>query len=107
MGGRRGTPWSGHQSIAENNTQTTKHRLIHTPKGNLERPINLTGMSLDCRRKPEYPERTHAYTWENMQSPCRKSPGQESNPGPSGCKATVLPNVSPCSPVQDCAHRNF
>ncbi|KAK5608006.1 hypothetical protein CRENBAI_006560 [Crenichthys baileyi] len=43
-------------------TQTTMHTLIHTPKGNLERPINLTGMSLDCGRKPESPVRTHTCT---------------------------------------------
>ncbi|MED6241214.1 hypothetical protein ATANTOWER_003502 [Ataeniobius toweri] len=56
MGGRRGLPWTGRQSIAgQGNTQTTMHTLIHTPKGNLERPINLTGMSLECGRKPEYP----------------------------------------------------
>ncbi|MEQ2256383.1 hypothetical protein ILYODFUR_023645, partial [Ilyodon furcidens] len=42
-------------SPSQGNTQTTMHTLIHTPKGNLERPINLTGMSLDCERKPEYP----------------------------------------------------
>ncbi|MEQ2221390.1 hypothetical protein ILYODFUR_015445 [Ilyodon furcidens] len=34
--------------------------FIHTPKDNLEKPFNLTGMSLDCGRKLEYPERTHA-----------------------------------------------
>jgi len=28
----------------------------------LETPINLTCMLLDGGRKPEYPERTHAYT---------------------------------------------
>ncbi|MEQ2299020.1 hypothetical protein AMECASPLE_011309 [Ameca splendens] len=38
------------------------HTLIYTPKGNLERPIKLTGMSLDCGRMPEYPERTQACT---------------------------------------------
>ncbi|MED6238880.1 hypothetical protein ATANTOWER_031615 [Ataeniobius toweri] len=38
MGGRQGTPWTGRQSIA--GQHTTKHTLIHTPKGNLERPIN-------------------------------------------------------------------
>ncbi|MEQ2304833.1 hypothetical protein AMECASPLE_031473 [Ameca splendens] len=47
-------------SPSQGNTQTTMHTLIHTPKGNLERPINLTGMSLDCGRKPEYLERTWA-----------------------------------------------
>ncbi|MEQ2286767.1 hypothetical protein AMECASPLE_005685 [Ameca splendens] len=55
MGERRGTPWTGRQSITGQHTQTTMHTLIHTPKGNLELPINLTGMSLDCGRKPEYP----------------------------------------------------
>ncbi|MEQ2280019.1 hypothetical protein AMECASPLE_015232 [Ameca splendens] len=40
-------------SPSQGNTQTTKHTLIHTPKGNLERLINLTGISLDCGRKPE------------------------------------------------------
>ncbi|MEQ2255018.1 hypothetical protein ILYODFUR_009519 [Ilyodon furcidens] len=59
MGGRQGTPWTGRQSMAG---QHTMHTLIHTPKGNLERPINLTGMSLDCGRKPEYPERTQECT---------------------------------------------
>ncbi|MED6294812.1 hypothetical protein CHARACLAT_024976, partial [Characodon lateralis] len=39
-------------SPSQGNTQTTIHTLIHTPKGNLERPINLTGMSLDCGRRP-------------------------------------------------------
>ncbi|MED6240509.1 hypothetical protein ATANTOWER_022263 [Ataeniobius toweri] len=52
--GQVASPWQG--------TQTTMHTLIHTPKGNLESPINLTGMSLDCGRKPEYPVRTHACT---------------------------------------------
>ncbi|MED6286356.1 hypothetical protein CHARACLAT_005146 [Characodon lateralis] len=48
MGERRGPPWTG------------RHTLIHTSKGNLESPINLIGMYLDCGRKPEYPVRTHA-----------------------------------------------
>ncbi|MEQ2179286.1 hypothetical protein GOODEAATRI_023170 [Goodea atripinnis] len=56
MGERQGTPWTGR------NTQTTMHTLIHTPKGNLELPVNLTGMSLDCGRKPEYLVRTHVCT---------------------------------------------
>ncbi|MEQ2314230.1 hypothetical protein AMECASPLE_010030 [Ameca splendens] len=32
-----------------------------------------------------------------MQTPCRKTPSRESNPGPSCCKATVPPTVPPCS----------
>ncbi|MEQ2249796.1 hypothetical protein ILYODFUR_033090 [Ilyodon furcidens] len=59
MGERQGTPGQV-TSPSQGNTQTTTHTLIHTPKGNLELPINLTGMSLDCGRKPEYPVRTHA-----------------------------------------------
>ncbi|MEQ2221795.1 hypothetical protein ILYODFUR_019285, partial [Ilyodon furcidens] len=37
---RRGTPWTGHRSIAG------QHRHIHsfTPKGNVERPATLTVM---------------------------------------------------------------
>ncbi|MEQ2197168.1 hypothetical protein XENOCAPTIV_024623 [Xenoophorus captivus] len=34
----------------------------YTPKGILERPINLTVMFLDCGRKPENTERTHTCT---------------------------------------------
>jgi len=33
-----------------------------TPRDNLESPINLTFMFLEGGRKPEYLERTHAYT---------------------------------------------
>ncbi|MEQ2193993.1 hypothetical protein XENOCAPTIV_020348 [Xenoophorus captivus] len=76
-------------SPSQGNTQTTKHTLIHTSKGNLERPINLTGMSLDCGRK-----------LENMQTPCRKTPGQKLNPRPSCCKATVLPLCHYAATVQ-------
>ncbi|MEQ2305070.1 hypothetical protein AMECASPLE_033770 [Ameca splendens] len=42
------------------------HTLIHTPKGNLERPIDLAGMSLDCGRKPEYLVRTHTCTGRTL-----------------------------------------
>ncbi|MED6261996.1 hypothetical protein ATANTOWER_013129 [Ataeniobius toweri] len=35
---------------------------MHTFKGKLERPVKLTVMFLDCRRKPKYPERTHTCT---------------------------------------------
>ncbi|MED6272156.1 hypothetical protein CHARACLAT_027328 [Characodon lateralis] len=66
MGGKRGTPWTGRQCIAGQHLEIQdKQPCTHpfTPKGNLERIINLTGMSLDCGRKLEYPVRTHACTW--------------------------------------------
>ena len=47
--------------------------LTITPTGNLERPINLTCMSLDYGRKLEYLEETHASTVEDMQTPHRKT----------------------------------
>ncbi|MEQ2293367.1 hypothetical protein AMECASPLE_032608 [Ameca splendens] len=55
----------GHQSIAGQHRHTQdKQPSTHsfTPKGNVEKPINLTVMILDCGRRPEYPERTHACT---------------------------------------------
>ena len=65
-GERQGTPWTVRQSIAGPHTETHKdkqpHTLTFTPKGNLECPINLTCRFLDCGRKPENPERTHADT---------------------------------------------
>ena len=42
--------------------QKTTHTLTLTPRDNSETPINLTCMFLDGGRKPEYPERTHAFT---------------------------------------------
>ncbi|KAL7886298.1 hypothetical protein AOLI_G00065930 [Acnodon oligacanthus] len=52
-------------------------------------------MSLDCGRKPENLEETHA---ENMQTPHREDPGRpagESNPGPPSCEATAPPTTPP------------
>ncbi|MED6265798.1 hypothetical protein CHARACLAT_029070 [Characodon lateralis] len=46
-----------------------------------------TMLFLDCGTKLEYPERTHACTGENMQTPC-KIPGRESNPVPCCWKAS-------------------
>ncbi|MED6288319.1 hypothetical protein CHARACLAT_025378 [Characodon lateralis] len=60
-GERWGPPWTGRQSIAWQHRDTQdKQPSTHsfTPKDSLERPINQTGMSLDCGRKLEYPERT-------------------------------------------------
>ncbi|MEQ2301481.1 hypothetical protein AMECASPLE_036505 [Ameca splendens] len=49
-----------HPGPASSPSQTTMH--THSPRDNLERPTDLTGMSLDCGRKPEYLVRTHACT---------------------------------------------
>ncbi|MED6287671.1 hypothetical protein CHARACLAT_018674 [Characodon lateralis] len=65
MGERHGTPWTGRQSIAgQHRDIQDKQPCTHsfTPKGNLERPINLKVMFLDCVRKPEYPVKTHEGT---------------------------------------------
>ncbi|MEQ2224089.1 hypothetical protein ILYODFUR_003754 [Ilyodon furcidens] len=61
----QGTPWKGHQSIegqysGTQDKQTCTHPF--TPKGNVERPFNLTVMFLNCGRKLEDPSRTHTCT---------------------------------------------
>ncbi|MEQ2263389.1 hypothetical protein XENORESO_007049 [Xenotaenia resolanae] len=89
IGGRQDTPRG--RATQRHTGQTTMHTL------NVERPIYLTVMFLECGRKPEYPVRTHACTG--------RTPARESNPGPSCCKAAVLPTVPPCSPLQTtCSH---
>ncbi|MEQ2308894.1 hypothetical protein AMECASPLE_032988, partial [Ameca splendens] len=100
MGGRRGTPWTGRQSIARQHRVTQdKQPCIHPfiPKGYLERAMNLPVMALDCGRKPEYPKRIHTCTGENMQTPYRKAQSQEMNPKPSCRKVTMLPTAPQCS----------
>ena len=42
--------------------------LTFTPTGNLESRINLTCMSSDCGRKPEYPVRIYASTGRTCKS---------------------------------------
>ena len=62
---RRVTPWTGRQSITgphRDKRDKQPHTITLTPWDNLESPVNLTCMFLDGGRKPEYPERTHAYT---------------------------------------------
>jgi len=59
---RRGTPWTGRQSITGPHRDKQPNTLTFTPKDNLELSINLTCMFLDGGKKPEYPERTHPYT---------------------------------------------
>uniref|UniRef100_A0A3P9QG18 Protein-glutamine gamma-glutamyltransferase 2 n=1 Tax=Poecilia reticulata TaxID=8081 RepID=A0A3P9QG18_POERE len=87
---RGGVTWTGCQSVAgqhrdTQDTQPCTHTL--TPRGNLERPINLTVMFLDCGRKPEYPEKTHHAQGEHGDS-MQKDRGRESNPEPSCCKVS-------------------
>ena len=53
-------------------TQRATHTL--TTRLNLDSPINLACMFLGSGWKQEYPERTHVYTGENMQTPHRKDP---------------------------------
>ncbi|MEQ2257895.1 hypothetical protein XENORESO_005435 [Xenotaenia resolanae] len=56
--GQDGLVWytlEGRKSI----TRQQNHACRLTTKDNLESPINLTVMVLDCGRKPEYQERTH------------------------------------------------
>ncbi|MEQ2225295.1 hypothetical protein ILYODFUR_016024, partial [Ilyodon furcidens] len=63
------------QSIAGQHRQD-KQPCTHSfmPKGNLERPINITVMFLDCGRKLEYLERTHACTGRKCQLRAERPP---------------------------------
>ncbi|MED6287079.1 Diacylglycerol O-acyltransferase 1 [Characodon lateralis] len=72
MGERQGPPWVA--SPSQGNTQTTARTLIHTPNENLELPINLTGMPLDCGRKPEYPVRTPTHARGEHANSMQKDP---------------------------------
>ncbi|MEQ2312045.1 hypothetical protein AMECASPLE_026962 [Ameca splendens] len=56
-GERRGTPWTGPQSIAGQH-RDTQDKQPCTHKYTLM--SNLESLVLDCGTKPEYPERTHA-----------------------------------------------
>lgn len=59
--------WPLHRMATYRHTgQTTMHKNSQTPKGDLERVVNVAGMILDSGRKPEYVEY---------------------------CKATVLPKI--------------
>lgn len=56
---------TGQQSITgpiQREREKELSTLTLTPTINLKSPMNLTCMSLDLERKPEYPERTHAGT---------------------------------------------
>ena len=62
----RGGVQPGQIDRVSQHTETNNHSLSHSHlQKNLESSINLTPicMSLDCGRKPEYPETTHTDTW--------------------------------------------
>ncbi|KAK3539121.1 hypothetical protein QTP86_025059 [Hemibagrus guttatus] len=75
---------------------THSHSLMqsHTTD-NLEMPINLPCMSLDWRRKPEYPEETPEARGEHANS-THTWRRRESNPQPWRCEANVLTTKPPC-----------
>ncbi|MEQ2301959.1 hypothetical protein AMECASPLE_001549 [Ameca splendens] len=79
MGGTRGAPWTGRQSIPgqirhRQDKQPRTHSFV--PKGNLEKPITLTVMFLDCGRKPEYLVRTHACTGRTCKLHAERPPAR-------------------------------
>ncbi|MEQ2298956.1 hypothetical protein AMECASPLE_010467 [Ameca splendens] len=83
--GKVSSPSQGHTG------QTT----MHTPKGNLERQINQIGHVFGLWEETRVPGENPCMQGENMQTQCRKTPGQELNLEPSCCKTTVLPTVQP------------
>ena len=69
-----GTPWTCRQFITGLTYRDKQpFTLTFTLAGNLQLPINLTWMSLDCERKLEYPEQTHASRKENIHNPHREA----------------------------------
>ena len=63
---------------------------------NLAWPINLTHTSLECGRKPEHLEETHADTGRMCKLHTDSDPRLELNPSPWCCEAAVLTTVPPC-----------
>ncbi|MED6264018.1 hypothetical protein CHARACLAT_010358 [Characodon lateralis] len=72
-GKRQGTPWTGCQSIAGQH-RDTQDKQPSTPNGNLNRPIYLPVVFLDCWRKPGYPVRTQACTGRTCKLNAEKPP---------------------------------
>ncbi|XP_054638507.1 mutS protein homolog 5 isoform X2 [Dunckerocampus dactyliophorus] len=76
--------------------------LTFIPMDNLESPINITCMFLECGTKPEYPEKTHTRTGRTCKLHTEMPKG-ESNPGlPDLQTVNVLANMlttrPPCGP---------
>ena len=87
--GQVASPSQGHTETHETNNHA--HSLLGTI---LESPINLTCMFLDGGRKPEYPERTHAYTGRTCKLHTERN-SQDSKQEPSCFEVTVLTTVQP------------
>ena len=94
LGERRGSPWTGRQCFTGPTYRDKQpFTLTFTPTVNLESPMNLTltCMSLDCGRKPEYPDKSHAdMEWTcNTEKP-HSEPGFE--PTASGAQSKMSRN---------------
>ena len=105
LGERRGTPWTGRQSITgphKEKRDKQPHTLLRTI---LETPINLKGMVFwTVGGEP-------MHTWGEHANSTQKGPSWELNLEPSRCEATVLNTTPPCSPhckitVQYCQQRH-
>ena len=75
----RGRVHPGRFASPSQGLRQTRHATTHahsTPGANLETPINLTCISLDCGWKPEYLERNRTCMVENMRTPHRKAPAR-------------------------------
>ncbi|MEQ2193233.1 hypothetical protein XENOCAPTIV_027214 [Xenoophorus captivus] len=93
VGERQSTPWTGRQLITGQQRDILDkqpHTHSFTPKGNLERPTNSHVFGL--WEEAGVPGENPCMNRENMQTPCRMTPGRESNP-------TVILTAPPCSPV--------
>lgn len=80
--------------------------IAFSPSANLELPVSLTCMLLDCGRKPEYLERSHADTKRT----CRlHTGGSDLNPWPScSTQSTALScHLSLLSSYQDILNRKY
>ena len=62
LGERKGTPWTGCQSITGPHRDKQPALFTLIPRVGLESPINFTYMFLGGGRKLKHPEITHAYT---------------------------------------------
>ena len=93
------SPWLGRQSIAGPHVDKQPCTFTSTPTDNLEPPINLTCMSLDCRRKPDYSEKPRTSTGRTCKLHTERPPPRFKTGtflllwnNSANHQATVLPN---------------